>query len=299
MISGFLRHWCEREEIDGYFRKFIDLIAREELVVSCDRELKLWIQEQNPMTVDELIEKAEAFQQAHTVVQVCYRAQSSSKPNNDFQNRNRGRNTQQQKIVDTRTCFVCNRTGHIATDCPMMRSSQNTSRENRKQCKVGLCISKSEETLRNEVQMADGFISGITLHLTGISCSGNKIKTKVHGLDIVEGRIKNEQISVLRDTECSTVLIHSKRSNPNDFTGFTREICLADDTVKKFPEVCINITTSFISGDILALVLNTPFADLIVGNYINTSVPTECPQSVESEEQKVLTQVIAIFQVRV
>ena len=93
-ITEFLRHWCEREEIDGHFRKLIDLIAREELVVSCDRELTLWIQEQKPMTVDELIEKAEAFQQAHKGVQVSYRAQSSSKPSNDFQNRNRGRNTQ-------------------------------------------------------------------------------------------------------------------------------------------------------------------------------------------------------------
>ena len=45
--------------------KFIDLIACEQLVVSCDKELKLWIQEQNPKTVDELIEKAEAFEQAH------------------------------------------------------------------------------------------------------------------------------------------------------------------------------------------------------------------------------------------
>jgi hypothetical protein len=35
--------------------------------------------------------------------------------------------------------------------------------------------------------MADGFISGVTLNLTGISCSGNKIKTKLHGLDIVDG----------------------------------------------------------------------------------------------------------------
>jgi hypothetical protein len=286
MITGVLRHWCERGEIDGYFRKFIDLIAREELVVSCDRELKLWIQEQKPMIVDELMKRLKLFNKHTEVFKVSYRAQSSSKPNNDFQNRYRGMNTQQQKIVDTRTCFVCNRTGHIATDCPMKRSSQNTSREITKQGKFGLCISKSEEALRNEVQMADGFISGVTLNLTWISCSGNKIKTKVHGLDIVEGRIKNEQISVLRDRGCSTVLIHSKRTNPNDFTGFTREICLADGTVKKFSEIRINITTPFISGDILALVLNTPFADLIVSNYINTSVPAEYPQSVESEEQK-------------
>ena len=56
--------------------------------------------------------------------------------------------------------------------------------------------------------------------------------------------------------------------------------------MKQCPEVRINIATPFVSGDILALALDTPFADLIVGTYVNTSVPAECPQSVESEEQK-------------
>jgi hypothetical protein len=34
-------------------------------MVSCSKELKLCIKEQKPKTVDELIDKAEAFQQAH------------------------------------------------------------------------------------------------------------------------------------------------------------------------------------------------------------------------------------------
>lgn len=78
----------------------------------------------------------------------------------------------------------------------------------------------SEEMLKNEAPLANGFISGVTLKLPEISCSGNKIKTKVYGLDIVEGRIKNEQISVLRDTGCSTVLIYNECTNSEDFTGF-------------------------------------------------------------------------------
>lgn len=39
------------------------------------------------------------------------------------------------------------------------------------------------------------------------------------------------------------------------------------------------------SSYILALALDTPFADLIVDNYVNTSVPAMCSQSV-GEEQK-------------
>lgn len=56
--------------------------------------------------------------------------------------------------------------------------------------------------------------------------------------------------------------------------------------MKQCLEVRITITTPLISGDIFALVLDTPFADWIVGNYVNTSVPAECPQSIEGEEKK-------------
>jgi hypothetical protein len=33
------------------------------------------------------------------------------------------------------------------------------------------------------------------------------------------------------------------------------------------------VSPPFISGDIVALILDTPFADLVVDNYVNTSVP--------------------------
>lgn len=55
-------------------------------------------------------------------------------------------------------------------------------------------------------------------------------------------------------------------------TGQTRDICLADGTVKQCLEVYINVSTPYNSGDIIALILDTPFADLIVGNHVNTSV---------------------------
>jgi hypothetical protein len=49
-------------------------------------------------------------------------------------------------------------------------------------------------------------------------------------------------------------------------------LLLLDGTVKQWPEVYINVSTPFISGDIVAIILDTPFADLVVDNYVNTSV---------------------------
>jgi hypothetical protein len=51
----------------------------------------------------------------------------------------------------------------------------------------------------------------------------------------------------------------------------TRDICLADGTVKQCPEVYINVSTPFISGDIVALILDTPLADLVVGYDLTLS----------------------------
>jgi hypothetical protein len=47
-------------------------------------------------------------------------------------------------------------------------------------------------------------------------------------------------------------------------------ISLADGTVRECPEAWNNIVTLYITGTVLALVLESPFADLILGKLVNT-----------------------------
>jgi hypothetical protein len=69
----------------------------------------------------------------------------------------------------------------------------------------------------------------------------------VHGLDIVEGKINNDDVSVLRDMGCSTVFVHSKFTNTDHLTGHTRDICLADGTVKQVVSVFCKSISCFLS----------------------------------------------------
>ncbi|CAG2240481.1 unnamed protein product [Mytilus edulis] len=227
-LVGFLRHWLERELIGTDFDRFVDLVTREQLMVSCNKELKLWIKEQKPKTIDELVDKAEAFQQAHKDEQVSSKSVGELTPTN-------------------------------------LNNKVDITNQKEDNLTLGLVLFSRQE------YRVDDYISGVTVKLPGVSCNGDKVQ--VHGLDIVEGKIDSDKISVLRDTGCSTVFVHSRFTNPDCLTGQTRDICLADGSVKQCPEVCINISTPYISGDIIALILDTPFADLIVGNYVNTSVP--------------------------
>ncbi|XP_071120130.1 uncharacterized protein [Mytilus edulis] len=57
-IEGFLRHWCAREDIDGSFDKLYDLMVRDQLTVSSDKDLRLWIQEHTPPDLRSLVELA-------------------------------------------------------------------------------------------------------------------------------------------------------------------------------------------------------------------------------------------------
>jgi hypothetical protein len=114
-LVGFLRHWLEREEIGYDFAKFAALVAREQLMVSCSKELKLWIKEQKPKTVDELIEKAEAFQQAHKNEHVS-KPDQPKHPGKSFQYK--------ENQAETRICFICQKAGHIATIVLQSQRSQ-------------------------------------------------------------------------------------------------------------------------------------------------------------------------------
>jgi hypothetical protein len=70
--------------------------------------------------------------------------------------------------------------------------------------------------LINSFWLLFGYYSGVTVKLPGISCNGNKVQ--VHGLDIVEGKINNDDASVLRDTGCSTAFVHSEFTNTDHLT---------------------------------------------------------------------------------
>ncbi|XP_052080712.1 uncharacterized protein LOC127718696 [Mytilus californianus] len=71
-------------------------------------------------------------------------------------------------------------------------------------------------------------------------------------------------------------------------TGKMKDIWLADGSVRNCEEVWINVTTPYISGSVLALILDIPFADLVIGNYVNTSVPKDvCTEKVENDGKNI------------
>ncbi|CAC5401084.1 unnamed protein product [Mytilus coruscus] len=134
-----------------------------------------------PPDLKSLVELAEAYQTAHKDVgKGNDKGQSSSDFQKKQQSKSNGNNQGQYKL-ETRTCFVCNRKGHIAPGCNL---------RNKQQGKIGLCLDKSGQI--EPCSIVDENASGMTIRLPGVSC--DEVKTnKVPGLDIVFFKICTRQ----------------------------------------------------------------------------------------------------------
>lgn len=236
-------------------------------MLSADRELRMWIQEHKSESSTESVRLAEAYQTAHKTMvnpnrNMQFKAQSENQTK--IMQGNSGKQGQQKREI--RTCFSCNRQGHISPDCPLMNTQRKQFTENNKG-KLGLCLdngkSQSNKHINDEV-------SGQVIGLPGVQYNADGNKENFSGFEIVDGKVNGRDVTVLRDTGSSTVIVHNKFVTEGNYTGNSREICLADGTSKECKEALVDIIAPFISRKVIALVLNSPLADLNKGNFVKT-----------------------------
>ncbi len=73
-----------------------------------------------------------------------------------------------------------------------------------------------------------------------------------------------------------------------DFTGDARSCTLIDGTRREFPLAQVNVGTPFFTGKLLALVMENPLSDVILGNILGARVPDN-PEEQKQERSAVET----------
>ena len=170
---------------------------------------------------------------------------------------------------DTRTCYLCNKAGHIARDCRVVKkpilASQSSAKAMHASVKSDECIILAHERVGDDQRVTiDNGSRGVqTRELSTES------DTPVANMSVVEGRIcgRTGNVSVLRDTGCSGGIIRRSMSSEDSFTGETRTCVMLNGDTFRAPVVNIMVDTPYFTGRFNALSVEKPVYDICGGKY--------------------------------
>ncbi|MCG8044622.1 MAG: RNase H-like domain-containing protein [Candidatus Thiodiazotropha endolucinida] len=267
-LKSYFEHWKETEGIVNDYDQLVDLILREQLVFSSDQDLQIWLREHQPKTVAELVNLAEAYQLAHKESdQRRYQRRSflykNSKTDSGEKISETGKSGEFGQKQTKRACYVCDSTEHLIADCPFKVNKDRTQGESggKPRQANSLLYSPTKQGFRGKI--VD--IPVVAKHVDG------EIEL-TNGLKIMNGFVDDKPVTVLRDTGCTAIFISENLAEQKEVSGKEKDVILADGSTRKCKEVRIKLDTPYICGNVDALVMSNPFADLVIGNvgYIYT-----------------------------
>ena len=122
-------------------------------------------------------------------------------------------------------------------------------------------------------------------------------------MPVAMGRLLDQEVEVLRDTGCSTVVVKRSLVADDKLTG--RSVCcmLIDGTVRKTPVAMVEIDTPYFQGQVGAVCMKQPMYDVIVGNIpgvldkpeLSVAFPESrdtVPKRLEDSEESELVQAV-------
>ena len=96
---------------------------------------------------------------------------------------------------------------------------------------------------------------------------------------VVKGRVGEKCVDVLRDTDCSGIVVKRDLVSEDQFTGDFNVMLLIDNATRKVPIAKIDIDTPYLKGQVEAQYLPGAVYDLIVGNVPGTRAADDPDQS--------------------
>jgi hypothetical protein len=86
------------------------------------------------------------------------------------------------------------------------------------------------------------------------------------GLLFEKGKVNNIPVSFVRDTGCQVVGVRASLVKKSQYLGENMTCKNFSGSQETFPLACIQIDTPYFTGDVVACVIQSPVADLILGN---------------------------------
>ncbi|GFO47186.1 reverse transcriptase [Plakobranchus ocellatus] len=181
-----------------------------------------------------------------------------SKPNVANKNVSQGQFRPSSGSVSSNiTCFQCGGRGHFRRECPSRPKEANFSSS------VPDSPSRSCECPSRPKEANVAFsVPELPYHC----CAAKMNCSPRGGLKIESCKVFDRVSTLLRDSGCDTVGVSKSLVPPDCYTGKSMLIntfCCRDQL---FPTCIINIKTPYFTGDVEACLMDSPIADVILGN---------------------------------
>ena len=289
-LDRYLLRWLELSNTDRSFEGLKDLIVKEQFIDSCPKELAIHLRERAPETLVQIAKIADQYLEAHgkhlfspasrKPVVLPQKEETKNQQNDSaivvcFKCNARG-----HKAVNCpsliKKCFMCGKQGHEARNCRSGKQrsggqNRNGSPVQRGQVSAG-CLVKPPEVKPTEEEVRacikdDRLLlaSGKKIPIISNACleplSDDRLK-----MPVVKGRVGEKTVDVLRDTDCSGIVVKKNLVSEDQFTGDFNVMLLIDNTARKVPIARITVDTPYLKGQVEAQCLPDAIYDLIIGN---------------------------------
>ena len=258
-LRRYLEKWIELSKVPKTYNSLLDLVLREQFANRCPAELAIHLKDRRPQDMAEMEATAERYLDARSS-SLAPRTQAKTTPSSAGEVKpaiSSSKPQNQQVAKSKRVCFLCNRPGHIARDCPVYSKVRKESTP-RVYEKAGTV--KEEKVAGFEEHGVIHFSNGDQMPLVAGVCEARE------GLKVVEGHVGDQKVEVLRDTGCTGVVVKLKFVKPEELTGDQKRCVLIDKTVRICKVAKINVDTPYLKGEVYATCLDDAVCDLIIGN---------------------------------
>ena len=301
-MKSYFTRWIDMASIEKSYEGLQDLILREQLTFICNRDLELFLREQEPKSLEQASKLADQYKEARYVdiVSLTYKnnERSRSRSNSESRSRSpigRGPNQGNQGYPRPRVrCYNCGGP-HVRRFCPqlkqgIMKAGAVDYRRSRSPTRKVTFQTQEpevpkEETAKDGNQNTEPKVCGACSILTDAvnysqattneremvkTSVGSPIKvssvSSLSEMSTVQGFVGEKPVEVLRDTGCSGVIVSKDLVPESAYTGRSQTMVMVDYSSRVVPEVKVSIDTPYYKGEVLALCVEKPLVGLIIGN---------------------------------
>ncbi|XP_025103745.1 centrosome-associated protein CEP250-like [Pomacea canaliculata] len=291
--------WVELSNVEKSYNGLRDLLLREQLIQSVSRDLAVFLRERAPSSVEEMIDCAEKYRQAHPNKILARRPENAVAANATYHQPGKPNFPQSYppRMPNTQTISLPTLSRPTAPIPPSHPSEYQRNNQPRQfqprspptsesiQCYAcrgyGHLARECANTLRREHNTAAAVDTEEATANIAVLCSSS-IPNELGQLHLFQGEVKGKSVQVLRDTGATISGIRASLVAPHEYLN-KRQTCITFGGRREiFPLARVQVRTPFYIGPLTCCVIKSPIVDLIIGNVRREA--TRC--DVESERTK-------------